>query len=81
MEDDFTNEVSELGGVPEEHRAQRKARIFCPARNVLQSGWGKTDGWKIELDNQERWENPNIGWCSRSVFYFNFFSIENTSYI
>ncbi|KAI6190537.1 NADH dehydrogenase [ubiquinone] iron-sulfur protein 4, mitochondrial [Aphelenchoides bicaudatus] len=43
---------------------ERRARIFKPARNVGQAGWGTTNRWKIELDQQERWENPLIGYSS-----------------
>lgn len=56
--------VCDLSGVPEEHRFERRARIFRPARNAAQSGWSGTQIWKIELDNRERWENPLIGWSS-----------------
>lgn len=54
----------EIAGVPLEHQHERKARIHMPSRNTMQSGWNNTGMWKIELDNRERWENPNIGWSS-----------------
>jgi hypothetical protein len=46
-------------------KEERRARIFKPARNSEQSGWSNVNVWKIELDNQQRWENPAIGWASR----------------
>lgn len=55
----------EIAGVPEEHQYERRARIYKPARNSEQSGWNNTKRWKIELDNQGRWENPLIGYSSK----------------
>ncbi|KAI6227772.1 NADH dehydrogenase [ubiquinone] iron-sulfur protein 4, mitochondrial [Aphelenchoides fujianensis] len=59
-----TDEVAEISGVPVEHREERRARIFRPARNAEQSPWNNTRMWKIDLDMQERWDNPLIGWAS-----------------
>ena len=56
--------MSEFSGVPEE-QLKRVARIFVPARNAMQSGTNNTHEWKLEFDNQERWENPLMGWASR----------------
>ncbi|KAI1731644.1 ETC complex I subunit conserved region domain-containing protein [Ditylenchus destructor] len=64
IEGDDTGEVMEIGGVPEEHQEARRARIYQPSRATPQSGSHNTKFWKIELDNQQRWENNNIGWCS-----------------
>jgi hypothetical protein len=50
----------------------RRAKIYKPARNAMQSGWENVGVWKIDLDNRERWENPNIGWCSRWDDFENF---------
>ncbi|KAF1587697.1 UNVERIFIED_CONTAM: NADH dehydrogenase [ubiquinone] iron-sulfur protein 4, mitochondrial, partial [Eudyptes robustus] len=58
------DEFQDLSGVPEEHKSERRAIIFRPVRNAMQSGWNGTQIWKIELDNQERWENPLMGWSS-----------------
>ncbi|KAI6190536.1 NADH dehydrogenase [ubiquinone] iron-sulfur protein 4, mitochondrial [Aphelenchoides bicaudatus] len=46
------------------HQQERRARIFKPARNAEQAGWNNTNLWKIELDQQQRWENPLIGYSS-----------------
>ncbi|KAL7080659.1 hypothetical protein ACQ4LE_000329 [Meloidogyne hapla] len=64
VEADSQKEVMDIGGVPEEHREGRRAIIYKPARNAMQSGWNNVVAWKIELDNRERWEDPTIGWCS-----------------
>lgn len=64
VEVDSNKEIMDLGGVPEDHREGRRAKIYKPARNAMQSGWENVGVWKIDLDNRERWENPNIGWCS-----------------
>ncbi|XP_033750451.1 NADH dehydrogenase [ubiquinone] iron-sulfur protein 4, mitochondrial-like [Pecten maximus] len=57
-------DISSLTGVPEEHIKTRHVRIFCPARNAMQSGSFNTNRWRIEFDNRERWENPCMGWVS-----------------
>uniref|UniRef100_A0A914MEZ3 NADH dehydrogenase [ubiquinone] iron-sulfur protein 4, mitochondrial n=1 Tax=Meloidogyne incognita TaxID=6306 RepID=A0A914MEZ3_MELIC len=64
LEVDSNKEVMDIGGVPEEHREGRRAVIYKPARNAMQSGWNNVTAWKIELDNRERWEDQTIGWCS-----------------
>ncbi|XP_032136890.1 NADH dehydrogenase [ubiquinone] iron-sulfur protein 4, mitochondrial isoform X2 [Sapajus apella] len=57
-------DITTLTGVPEEHVKTRKARIFVPARNNMQSGVNNTKKWKMEFDTRERWENPLMGWAS-----------------
>ncbi|KAB0370430.1 hypothetical protein FD755_018392, partial [Muntiacus reevesi] len=57
-------DITTLTGVPEEHIKTRKARIFVPARNNMQSGVNNTKKWKMEFDTRERWENPLMGWAS-----------------
>eukprot|EP00794_Sanderia_malayensis_P009878 gene9878-10888_t len=53
-------------GVPEELVKNRKVRIAVPARNAMQSGTYNTRNWTLSFDNQERWENPLMGWSSTS---------------
>ncbi|XP_061249530.1 NADH dehydrogenase [ubiquinone] iron-sulfur protein 4, mitochondrial isoform X2 [Bos javanicus] len=57
-------DITTVTGVPEEHIKTRKARIFVPARNNMQSGVNNTKKWKMEFDTRERWENPLMGWAS-----------------
>lgn len=57
-------EVAEISGVPDEHKEERFARIFRPARESPQTAWNNTKVWKIELDTRQRWENPLMGWAS-----------------
>lgn len=57
-------EVSILTGVPEEHIVTRRARIFKPSKNAMQSATNDTKVWKVEFENRERWENPLMGWGS-----------------
>ncbi|CAH1254840.1 NDUFS4 [Branchiostoma lanceolatum] len=57
-------ELAPLSGVPEEQLSTRKARIYVPARNAMQSGSAGTRQWKIEFNTTERWENPLMGWGS-----------------
>ncbi|KAB0349377.1 hypothetical protein FD754_014234 [Muntiacus muntjak] len=61
-------DITTLTGVPEEHIKTRKARIFVPARNNMQSGVNNTKKWKMEFDTRERWENPLMGWASTWTF-------------
>lgn len=56
--------VKELSSMPEEAINGRIARIFVQAKNSMQSGTFQQRKWRIEFDNQERWENPNMGWGS-----------------
>lgn len=62
-----------LSGLPDNQK-KRLARIYMPARNAMQSGSNNTQHWKLCFDNQERWENPLMGWTSRytneSMCYF-----------
>ena len=64
LSSDVESAASDLSGVPEEHKEERLARIFRPAREVTQTAWNNTKVWKIELDNRPRWENPCMGWSS-----------------
>jgi len=52
-----------MSGVPQEQK-KRYVRIFIPARNAMQSGINNTHQWKIEFENEERWENQLMGWGS-----------------
>ena len=41
------------------------ARIFKPARNAMQSGKGKSDGWILEFEQASpRVADPLMGWTS-----------------
>jgi len=60
------DDVGLVGGIPEEHIYNRRARIFIPTRNAAQSGLNNTHIWRIEFDNRERWENSLMGWASNS---------------
>ena len=60
------NDAGVLADIPKEHVVTRRARIFRPARNAMQSGNFNTKLWQVELDTRERWENPAIGWCSNA---------------
>lgn len=53
-----------MNGVPEQHKSERRARIYVPSKSVTQSGSNGTRLWRVELDNRERWENPLMGWAS-----------------
>uniref|UniRef100_A0AC34R6V3 NADH dehydrogenase [ubiquinone] iron-sulfur protein 4, mitochondrial n=1 Tax=Panagrolaimus sp. JU765 TaxID=591449 RepID=A0AC34R6V3_9BILA len=64
MTTDIQEAASNLSGIPEEHKAERIAKIYKPTRQVTQTPWNNTKVWNIALDNRERWENPLIGWAS-----------------
>lgn len=61
---DRIEDHSSITGVPEEHIRTRRARIFKPTKNAMQSGTFGNNKWRIEFDNRMRWENPLMGWCS-----------------
>merc|ERR1712106_1157321 len=47
----------------------RRVRISEQTRNVMQSADKNANGWKIEFDTQERWENNTMGWGSSADAY------------
>ncbi|KAG6804581.1 NADH dehydrogenase [ubiquinone] iron-sulfur protein 4, mitochondrial [Apis mellifera caucasica] len=57
-------DVGICSGVPEEHIKSRTVRIYCPAKNAMQSGTNNINHWQIDFDTRERWENPLMGWTS-----------------
>ncbi|XP_033337697.2 NADH:ubiquinone oxidoreductase subunit 18 [Megalopta genalis] len=57
-------DVGIISGIPEEHIKNRRVRIYCPAKNAMQSGTDNTHMWEIDFETRERWENPLIGWTS-----------------
>lgn len=59
-----SEDVGLVSGIPEEHIYTRRARIFKPAKNSMQSGTNNTHQWCIEFESRERWENPLMGWTS-----------------
>ena len=59
---DFAMEV--VTGIPDEQLKNRRVRIYKPSRNPMQSGVQNMKNWRIEFNNQERWENQNMGWGS-----------------
>ena len=60
------DEVKEASGLPHA-QVGRKAHIFMPPRHAMQSGSHNTQTWRLEFENQERWDNPLMGWASRWV--------------
>jgi len=57
-------DITPVTGVPEEHTATRRVRIFKPAKTAMQSGTANTARWRMEFETRERWENPLMGWSS-----------------
>ena len=47
----------------------RKAKIYIPNKNPMQSGTGKTDKWILEFETKDPTNNPLMGWESSSVTY------------
>lgn len=68
---DKPNSLSTVSGVPEEHVANRRVRIYKQAKNAMQSGTYDTQKWKLDYENRERWENPLMGWTSTYVWLNN----------
>ncbi|XP_050312151.1 NADH dehydrogenase [ubiquinone] iron-sulfur protein 4, mitochondrial-like [Anthonomus grandis grandis] len=57
-------DYSLISGVPVEITCGRLARIHQPPKNPMQSGTRHLGHWLLDFDTKERWENPNMGWCS-----------------
>jgi len=64
IEVDGPADVTTTSGMPDAERKERQVRIFKPAKNPMQSGTAGIKRWKIEFDNQQRWENNLMGWSS-----------------
>ncbi|KAG6975709.1 hypothetical protein JG688_00002097 [Phytophthora aleatoria] len=47
----------------------RKAKLFKPARNQMQSGIHQTKHWEIRFESPRTWENPLMGWTSSADPY------------
>ena len=44
----------------------RKAKIYIPNKNPMQSGLGKTNKWILEFETNDPTENPLMGWETSS---------------
>ena len=44
----------------------KKAKIYIPNKNPMQSGLGKTDKWILEYETKDPTKNPLMGWESSS---------------
>ena len=44
----------------------KKAKIYIPTKNSMQSGLGKADKWIIEFETKNPGINPLMGWESSS---------------
>ena len=59
----------------------KKAKIYIPNKNPMQSGLGKTNKWILEYETKNPTRNPLMGWESSSDTYtelkleFTFFSM------
>ncbi|XP_003390778.1 PREDICTED: NADH dehydrogenase [ubiquinone] iron-sulfur protein 4, mitochondrial-like [Amphimedon queenslandica] len=55
--------LQSVSGLPDDE-VGRLVRIYRRSKNAMQSGTNNTHQWTMEFDNQERWENPLMGWTS-----------------
>ena len=44
----------------------KKAKIYVPTKNSMQSGLGKSDNWLIEFETEDTGINPLMGWETSS---------------
>ena len=44
----------------------KKAKIYIPTKNSMQSGLGKIDKWLIEFETKNTGINPLMGWITSS---------------
>ena len=42
----------------------KKAKIYCPNKNPMQSGLKKTKKWILEFETKDPTKNPLMGWES-----------------
>ncbi len=47
----------------------KKAKIYIPNKNPMQSGVGKTDKWILEYETDNPTNNPLMGWESSNDTY------------
>ena len=47
----------------------KKAKIYIPNKNPMQSGLGKTDKWILEFETKNPTKNPLMGWESSNDTY------------
>ena len=47
----------------------RKAKIYIPNKNPMQSGVGKLDKWILEFETSDPTKNPLMGWESSNDTY------------
>ena len=47
----------------------KKAKIYIPNKNPMQSGMGKTYKWILEYETKDPTNNPLMGWESSSDTY------------
>ncbi len=67
MKGDFNpnSAIEPVSLAPKQIFAERRALIYRPARNVMQSGSAQTKHWRLDFNaNVPRWENPLMGWSS-----------------
>ena len=44
----------------------KKAKIYIPTKNSMQSGLGKLDKWVLEFETKNPGKNPLMGWETSS---------------
>jgi hypothetical protein len=44
----------------------KKAKIYIPTKNAMQSGYGKSEKWIIEFISKDTGINPLMGWETSS---------------
>ena len=47
----------------------KKAKIYIPNKNPMQSGLGKSQKWILEFETKDPTKNPLMGWESSSDTY------------
>lgn len=65
-------DITPLSNIPVEQLETRTIRIYMPSKSATQSGTYGSNKWRIEVNNQQRWENPLMGWASTGDPLSNF---------
>ncbi|KAM7536706.1 hypothetical protein Aperf_G00000086166 [Anoplocephala perfoliata] len=65
-------DITPLANIPLEQLQTRTVRIYMPSKSATQSGTFGSNKWRLEINNQQRWENLLMGWASTGDPLSNF---------
>ena len=69
QDDEFGTRGSQVRILPLRPSIMKKAIIYIPNKNPMQSGLAKSDKWILEFKTKDPTKNPLMGWESSSDTY------------